>query len=164
MPQVGFESALYINTGVGDGTGEAGTEVWTEIDLARDVTDNREKDEIDSTSRATARTGYKSVENGLKSFSIEFESLVPKPTETVNPAFAALKAAWAGNTTVEVLMVDGGTKATDDLNATFAVCNVFGGSRGEPLNDVTTIKYSVKAVEAPIEGTTESGAFVPAGS
>lgn len=159
MPQLGYENYLYINTGTGDGTGEGGSETWTEIDLARDVTVNKEKDEIDATSRVTARTGWKAVENGLKQFSVEFESLVPAPDEDANTGFTALKTAFNDNTTVEVLLVEGPI-STDSLAATFCVCNVFGGSEGEPLNEMKTISFNLKAIEAPIDGTTSSSAFV----
>ena len=161
MPQTGFESALYVNTGI------PATPVWTEIDLARDVTLNRAKDELDATARATARTGYKATENGLKEFSVEFESLVPKVSEGANAAFVTLETAWKDNTTVEILHTDGGVLSTDGLQAIKAVCNVFGGTRNEPNADVTSVDFSCKLAsetDAYLEGVTASGAFVPDGT
>ena len=161
MPQTGFESALYVNTGV------PATPVWTEIDLARDVTLDRAKDELDATARATARTGFKATENGLKEFSIEFESLVPKVSEGANAAFDALQTAWKDNTSVEILWTDGGILTTDGLSAIKAVTNVFGGTRNEPNTDVTTVNFSCKLAsetDAYLEGVTDSGSFIPDGT
>ncbi|MCK9492679.1 MAG: hypothetical protein M0Q24_11405 [Sulfurimonas sp.] len=154
MPNKGFENYLYINTN----TTESPT--WTEIDLAKDVTFNKDKGEIDGTSRKTARDGYSATEDGLKAWSAEFDSLIPSEDEDANAALAALDAAYRANTTVDVLRVRGGSVATDGCYAERVTCGVFGGSEGEPMNDMSTISYTLKNKAVPAVGTVSSSEFV----
>ena len=155
---LGYESALYINTGT------YAVPVWTEIDLARDVKFSKAKDEIDATSRQSARGGWKAMADGLKSWSAEFDTLVPAAGETPNPAFAALEAAWYANTSVDVLRVRGGVVSdAGPLYAEHVQCQVLGGDEGEPLNDVATINFKLtNGSTVPVRGTTSSGTFTPA--
>ena len=148
MAKVGYQHFLYVNTG----TIPAPT--WTEVDLARDVTLNREKTEIDATSRATARGGWTATEDGLKSFTAEFESLY----DPGNPAFDALEAAFDANTDVDVLVLDGAV-SVDGSAGVRVTCGVFGGNRSEPLNDVVTVNYSLKNKDVPASGTVTGGVF-----
>ena len=162
MPNLGFENFLYINTGVKDGTGENVTAVWTEIDLARDVTLAKEKTEVDATSRVTARSGWTATEDGLKKFSVEFDSLVPSPSEPVNAGFTELELAFDTNVDTEVLLVKGGPIDTDGLDAQFAVVGVFGGDDAQPLNDMQAISFNLINKGVPTKGTTLSGEYVAA--
>ena len=155
MPNKGFENYLYVNTN----TVESPT--WIEIDLARDVNFNKEKTEIDGTSRKTARQGYTATEDGLKSWSCEFDTLIPSEDEDANAAFDELSDAFENNTTVDVLRVRGGSINTDGAYAERVTCGVFGGAEGEPLNDMATLSYTLKSGStAPSIGTVSGGAFV----
>lgn len=154
MPNKGFENYLYVNTGTTE------SPVWTEIDLARDVNFGKDKGDIDGTSRKTAREGYSANEDGLKSWSAEFDSLIPSEDEDANAALAALDAAYRANTAVDVLRVRGGSVNTDGCYAERVSCGVFGGSEGEPMNDMATISYTLKNKAVPSVGTVSSGDFV----
>jgi len=160
MPNLGFENFLYINTGVEDGTGENASAVWTEIDLARDVTVTKDKTEVDGTSRVTARGGYTATEDGLKKLSVEFDTLVPAPGESANAAFDLLEARFETNTNVEVLLVRGGPIDTDSLIAQFMVAGVFGGDDAQPLNDMQAIAFALINKTVPTQGTTLSGDYI----
>jgi hypothetical protein len=149
---VGFEKTLLVNTGTTE------TPTWTEIDLAKDVTVTKEKGEINATSRVTARQGWEATEEGLKKFSVDFDSLQPAPDEAVNPAYAALDAAFLANSTVDVCVADGAISGTA-VPAIRVQCGVFGGTESEPLNDMVTVKFSLKAKSAPVYGTFTSGTF-----
>ncbi len=151
MPMVGFENVLVINTGSNL------SPTWTEVDMAKDVTVNKEKGEINATSRVTARAGWEATKEGLKKFSIEFDSLKPSPDET-NAAFTALEAAFLANTTVDVCVADGAISGTS-VPAVRVQCGVFGGTEGQPLNDMATVKYNLKANQVPVFGTFTGGSF-----
>lgn len=152
----GFDNYLYVNTGT---TGEP---TWSEIDLAKDVTFNKEKNEIDATNRASARLGWEASEDGLKKWSANFDSHVPAEDEDANPAFDALDAAFMNNTSVEILRVRGGSKNDSGCYAEKVTCGVFGGNESEPVNDMATISYTVSAKAAPSIGTVSGGGFVEA--
>lgn len=154
MPILGYENYLYINTG----TTESPT--WTEIDLARDVNIGKDKNEINADRRATARNGWGAVEDGLKNWSVDFDTLVPASDEDANAAFTALEAAYRANTSVEVLRTRGAAISVDGTYAEKVTCGVFGGAEGEPLNDMMTISFSLKAKAVPAFGTVSSSAFV----
>lgn len=162
MPNLGFENFLYINTGVKDGTGENASAVWTEVDLARDVNQTNEKTEVDATSRVTARVGYTATEDGLKKFGVEFDTLVPAPSEPANAAFDELEDSFLGNVDTEVLLVKGGPIDTDGLDAKFATVGVFGGDDAQPLNDMQAITFNLLNKAVPTKGTTLSGEYVAA--
>lgn len=159
MPLMGYENSLYVNTGV------YATPVWEEVDLARDVTSGAPIDKIDVTSRRTARRGQKAQGYGLAEFTVSFESLVPAPGES-SAAFDALRAAQRTRSPVDVLLIEGGGLETDGLEAVRAVCGVFGGERGEPLNEAATLSFELSFMlndeqDAPVFGATNAGAFVP---
>lgn len=162
VPQRGFEGCLYVNTG----TYAAPT--WVEIDMARDLTDIRDHEEIDVTTRGTARRGYKAGLAGTTPLGYEFEVLVPAAGES-NSAYTKIRAALKARTNVDILHVEGGDIDTDDLAATRIICQLTGGGAGEPLSGAKTESYKAQFTpngdqEAPEEGTVSSGAFVPAGS
>ena len=158
MSEKGYESALYVNTGT------FAVPVWTEIDLARDVTHGLDVAEIDATARLTARLGREASEYGLGKWAAEFESLIPNVGDT-NAAFDALLAANRGRTSVDILVVEGGIITTDGLNATRAICAVLGGKKSEPLKDMSTRAFNciyMLNTDMDIEqyGATSGGDFV----
>lgn len=155
----GFESVLYVNTAT------YGSPTWVEVDLARDLTDLRDQEEVDMTTRGTARLGFKAAQAGTTPMGFEFDCLVPAAGET-NSAYTALLAALKARSTVDLLHVEGGDISIDALPATRIVCCLTGGGKGEPLSGAAT--RSFKAIFAPNtdqstgpeEGVTASGDFV----
>jgi hypothetical protein len=163
--QMGYESGFYVNTNV-DGSGDYNFDspTWTEIALAREVTKTDNIDKQDSTSRQTARLGYKASNYGLSEAGFSFESLVPSAGET-DTAYQTLKDAQTNRKPVDVLHVEGGVISTDGLDATRMICGVYGGERKEPLEDNTTVSFELGFIQnsdqtAPQTGTTSSSAFV----
>lgn len=150
MPKKGFMNYLYINTS------EDETPVWTEIDLAKDVNVNKEKAELNANCRKYAREGFAVVEDGLKTVGYEFDSLVPAVGEAANAGFAALDAAYDNNTAVEVIRADG-PKSTENITGERVMCGVFGGTRSEPLEDLATVSFTLKAKGVPKKGKFGAG-------
>ena len=155
---LGRDQYLYVNTGVKDGTGENVDAVWTEIGLAADVTFNREKTEIDVTNRESARTGYTATAQGLKSFSVEYDTHKPALGETPNAGDQLISDAWLNNTVEEIIVAEGPASGTS-VPCVFAEVNVGGGSESQPLNEAVTSNVSLTNVGAPVPGTLTSGAF-----
>lgn len=160
MPLMGYENSLYVNTG------DYAAPVWAEVDLAKDVTSGSPIDKVDVTSRRTARKGFKANAYGLAEFNISFESLIPSVGES-SAAFNALKAAQKNRSTVDILLVEGGGLEEDGLEAMRAICGVFGGERGEPLNEAATLSFELSFMlnddqDVPVFGTITAGQFVEA--
>lgn len=156
--EMGFESTLYVNTA----TFESPT--WTEIDLARDLKDLRDQEDIDVTTRGIARLGYKAAQAGITPFGFDFECLVPAAGES-NTAYEALMVALKARSSVDLLHVEGGNIDTDALPAERGVCCLTGGGKGEPLNGASTRSFKASFTpnsdqDAPEEGVTAAGAFV----
>ena len=156
--EIGYESSLYINTG------SFASPTWTEITLARDVTANDTVNRIDVTSRLTARNGYIAEDYGLRTKGFTFDMLVPAAGET-DTAYDEIESARKARTPVDILHVEGGLISTDGLNAERIVCGVFGGEKGEPLQDASTRSYELAFIlnsdqDVPQDGTTSGGAFV----
>lgn len=158
--EMGYNSSLYVNSGTyADPT-------WTELDLARDVTAMDSIDKVEVTTRRTARDGFKANDYGLKELGWKADLLVPAAGET-NTAYDAIEAARKARGTVDILHVEGGVISTDGLNATRAVCGVFGGEKSEPLNGASTRAYEISFInnadqDVPQYGTTSGSEFVPA--
>jgi len=114
---------------------------YNAIDLARDVTMNREKTEIDVTNRESAASGYTAKSQGLKSFSVEFEAHKEADGATPSTGMAALRAAWADNSTIWVYITHGN-------DTTKAACKVGGGSMAQPLDDAVTESFTLTNIGA----------------
>jgi len=158
-PQMGYDNALYVNTGT------YAVPVWTEIDLARDLQHGLDVAGVDVSCRRTARNGREAEAAGLGKWMAEFDSIVPDANET-NTGYDDLLTANRNRTTVDILVVEGGTKDTDGADATRAICNVLGGRKSEPLKDAATRNFRCslalngdQAIE--LYGTMSSGEFVP---
>lgn len=122
-----------------DVAGSPGT--YDAIDLARDVTMNREKTEIDITNRESAASGYRATSQGLKSFSVEFEAHKEASGETPSTGMTTLRNAWASNDTVHVKVTHGNTVTT-------CACKVGGGSMSQPLDDAVTESFTLTNIGA----------------
>lgn len=156
--QLGYESSLYINTGT------YASPTWTEITLARDVTTPDNVNRIDVTTKQSARNGYIAEDYGLATAGFSFDMLVPAAGES-DAAYTAIETARKARTPVDVLAVEGGVISTDGLTARRIICAVFGGEKGDPLQDATTRSYELGFVlnsdqTAPEDGTTSGSAFV----
>lgn len=157
----GFESVLYINTAA-----TYADPTWTEIDLARDLSDARDQAEIDVTTRGIARLGYSAAAAGRTPWGFDFDVLVPAAGES-NTAYSALLTALKARSTVDILHVEGGAIDVDALPAERGICAVLGGGKAEPMGDASARSFRVRFtpnsdMDSPVSGTTASGEFVEA--
>lgn len=130
MTKIGLDCKLYRNTGT------YASPVWNEISNVADVTVQLSKGEAETSTRASA---WKTRKGTLKDASIDFQlKYVPGDTD-----FAALLASYTGNTSVELLALDGpiGTTGSQGLRA---VCEVFNFQQGQPLEGAVTFDVSAK--------------------
>ena len=135
MNKLGMEGKLYYNAASYD------TPDWREILNAKDVNLNLEKGEADVTSRGNA--GWRATVGTLKEGSIEFEMV----WDTEDEGFAALQAAWFGDTPIEMAVMDGDIAASGSqgLRATMSVISF---SRSEPLEEAMGASLVVKPTYA----------------
>ena len=135
MNKLGMEGKLYYNAG------SYATPDWKELKNVKDVTLNMEKGEADVTTRGNA--GWRATVGTLKEGSLEFEMV----WDTEDEGFAALQAAWFGDTPVEMAVMDGpvATSGSQGLRATMSVISF---SRKEPLEEAMSVSVSVKPTYA----------------
>jgi len=133
--KLGMEGKLYYNAG------SYATPDWKELKNVKDVTLNMEKGEADVTTRGNA--GWRATVGTLKEGSLEFEMV----WDTEDEGFAALQAAWFGDTPVEMAVMDGpiATSGSQGLRATMSVISF---SRKEPLEEAMSVSVSVKPTYA----------------
>ena len=129
--QVGLSCELSRNTG------SYAVPVWSELDLARDVTVSLEAAEADASSRSSG--GWRETIQSLKDASIEFEMV----NDSADSGFTAVKNAFIDGTNLEVLALDGpvATTGSQGLRMTSAV-SAF--SRSEPLEETVTVSTTLK--------------------
>lgn len=137
--KLGMQAKLYRQTSgtraAWPGTGSApNLEV---IGNVKDVTLSLETGEADVTTRANS--GWRASIGTLKEGSVEFEMV----WDTDDEGFAALQAAYFGNTSIALAILDGESDVTgvQGLWADFSVINF---SREEPLEDAIKAKVTVK--------------------
>ena len=130
--KLGMEAKLYRNTGTYD------VPVWVEVTNLRDATVSVEKGEADVTTRANS--GWRATLPTLKDLTIEFEMV----WDTADEGFEAVRAAFFGDTTLEILALDGaeGVSGSKGIRATMGVTNF---SRSEPLEEAITVAVTLKA-------------------
>ena len=135
MNKLGMEGKLYYNAG------SYATPDWKELKNVKDVTLNLEKGEADVTTRGNA--GWRATVGTLKEGSLEFEMV----WDTEDEGFAALQAAWFGDTPVEMAVMDGPIAASGSqgLRATMSVISF---SRKEPLEEAMSASLTVKPTYA----------------
>lgn len=128
--KVGLSCKLYRNTGT------FGVPVWSEIDLARDVTLNLEAGEADASTRASV---WREMLQTLKDAGIEFELA----SDSEDAEFTAIKDAFFNNTTLDILALDGGSGVSGSQGLRMiSVVTAF--SRSEPLEETVTISVTIK--------------------
>lgn len=131
---------LSLNAKLYRNTGTYGTPTWDEITLVKDLTLNLTKGTSDVTTRASA--GWTEEVDGLKTASIDYNHL----WDTADADFTAVRSAFTGNTSVEVLCLDGSSAVAGNqgLRATMLVANF---SRNEQLPEALTVDVSLKPVK-----------------
>jgi predicted secreted protein len=137
--RLGMEARLYRNSA------NYAAPTWVEVSNVKDVTLNLEKGEADVTTRANG--GWRAKVGTLKEASIEFQMV----WDTDDAGFAAVQAAFFGNTPVEFAVMSG--PMTDpDSEGLRATCEVFSFTRNEALEEAIMVDVSIKptyAVNAP---------------
>ena len=133
--RLGMDAKLYRNTG------SFATPVWTEVTNVKDLTLNLEKGEADVTTRANG--GWRATVGTLKDASIDFQMV----WDTADGGFAAIQAAFFGNTPIEFAVMDGDITAPDSegLRATF---DIFSFTRNEALEEAIMVDVSIKPTYA----------------
>jgi hypothetical protein len=128
--KVGLSCKLYRNTGT------YAVPVWSEIDLARDVTLSLEVGEADASTRAST---WREFLQTLKEAGIEFELA----SDSSDTEFTAVKDAFFDNTAIEILALDGdeAVAGSQGLRMTSIVSSF---SRNEPLEETVTISVTIK--------------------
>jgi hypothetical protein len=130
MTKIGLDCKLYRNTGT------YASPTWNEIANVADVTVQLSKGEADTSTRAS---GWKTRKGTLKDASIDFQlKFVPGDTD-----FAALLASYTGNSSIELLALDG-LLATTGSQGLRAVCEVFNFQQGQPLEGAVAFDVSAK--------------------
>jgi len=130
MTKIGLDCKLYRNTGTN------ASPVWNEIANVQDVTVQLSKAEADTSTRAS---GWKTRKGTLKDASIDFQlKYVPGDAD-----FAALLASFTGNSSIELLALDGAV-ATTGSQGLRAICEVFQFQQGQPLEGAVTFDVSAK--------------------
>ena len=129
--KLGMEAKLYY------GAAAALLSALTEADNVKDLTLNLEGGEADITTRGNA--GWRATAPTLKEATVEFE-MIWLPTDT---AFAAIRDAFLGNTTLRFAILDGDKDAegTEGLMGDFAITNF---SRNEALEEAITVSVTAK--------------------
>ena len=121
--KVGYDARMYYNSGT------LLSPNWLEIDTVRDVTLNETRNEIDDTSRTTR--GWRSRLAGLAEWGADFEMVY----NTESTAWQLIRASFADNTIIEVLILDGDI-TVDGHEGMRGNVFVTEFSRSEPLEDV----------------------------
>jgi hypothetical protein len=130
MTKIGLDCKLYRNTGT------YASPTWNEIPNVADVTVQLSKGEADTSTRAS---GWKTRKGTLKDASIDFQlKFVAGDTD-----FTALLASYTGNSSIELLALDG-LLATTGSQGLRAVCEVFNFQQGQPLEGAVTFDVSAK--------------------
>ena len=121
-------------------TGTYATPTWDLIGNVKDLTLSLEKDETDVTTRASG--GWKEFVDGMKDATIEFGML----WDTGDADFTAIKDAFTGNTSIEVLVLDGlvATAGSQGLRVT---CMVKSFTRNENLGEALMVDVSLRPVK-----------------
>lgn len=121
-------------------TGTYASPTWSEITLIKDLTLNLSKDKADVTTRSSG--GWKEFVDGLKDGSVEFSHL----WDTADAHFTAMRTAFTANTSIEVLVLDGGSAVvgSQGLRATMMVESF---TRNETLGEALMVDVTLAPVK-----------------
>jgi len=133
--KLGMDAVLYRNTG------SYGAPAWNKVVNVKDLTLNLEAGEADVTTRNN--NGWRATIAALKDGSIDFQMV----WDTGDADFTALKNAFFGNSSVELLVMSGPIDDTESegLRATFSVTKF---TRNEPLEEAITVDVTCKPTYA----------------
>jgi len=129
---LGKDAKLYFCA-----AGIGGTPTWTELTNVKNVTVNLQKGEADVTTRGN--NGWKASVGTLKEGSIEFEMV----WDTEDAGFAALQAAYFGDTAIGIAAMDGDITEAG-RRGLWADMAVIDFSREEPLEEALSVKVTLK--------------------
>ena len=130
MPKAGIKGQTYYNSGTRT------TPVWNRARLLRDFTLPISTNEIPVKNKGSQWIKYL---RGLLDVAIDAEA----DWEPGNPLFEALKTSFFTESIVEIAILDGGIKqaGAQGVRAGFIVTKF---ERGEPLEDVMTLNFSLR--------------------
>lgn len=146
----GKDCKLYHCTTLLDGlTGSAGTNTpdlatWVERDNVTDLDDNFSGEDVDTTTRATAKTGWGTEETVLNTAEITFS--IPQPSDpTADPLLTALINAWDNKTLVALMPLTGAIDVAGHvgLAANYSIKL----TRTQPLKDRVVWEVTAKPAE-----------------
>ncbi len=113
---------------------------WSEITLAKDVTLNLEKSDVDVTTRGSG--GFTEYADGLIDASVEFSMLY----DTADSAFSAFESAFFNKTSVDMAIMDGDVSTTGSEGLR-AIMMVGSFTRNETLGEALMVDISLKPVQ-----------------
>lgn len=126
----GFDCVIEVNaTGVTGGT-------WVPLLLARDVTVNLSRAEIDVSSRGGA--GWRERIGGLKDLSIEFDML----DATADPGYVIVRVAFLTGANIGVRAINGAVFGSGG-EGPLSLMQIYNFTRGEPLEDALTFNVTL---------------------
>lgn len=132
---IGADAKLYYDTT--PLAGEPSTGTWVELDIVKDVTLGRTFDEVDQTTRRSAKR--KETDQGLEDNSLEFQIAY----EPADPGYLALEAAYSGRLPI-AMAVMGGNIETAGTRGLAGNWKVFKFEESQPLSGHVVVSVSMK--------------------
>ena len=141
----GFDCVLEVNsTGVTGG-------VWVPVLLARDVTVNLSRAEIDVSSRGG--DGWRERIGGLKDLSIEFDML----DATADPGYVIIRTAFLSGATIGVRAINDAAFGSGG-EGPLTLAKIYNFTRGEPLENALTLNITLMPARGATVPTWETAA------
>lgn len=139
MPGFGKDCVAYLASADLSESNEAGDASWTEVDNLQDETDNFTSEEVDITTRATAKLGWNATAFTTKNAEVQF-TFLNEPNDVLA---TALIAAWLASDTVPMMFLsdDIATDGAIGLAANWSVSLVF----NRPVKGVQSMAATLKA-------------------
>jgi hypothetical protein len=132
---IGADAKLYY--GAAPLAGEPSTGDWTELDIVKDVTLGRTFDEVDQTTRRSAKR--KEVDQGLEDNALEYTIAY----EPADPGYLALEAAYSGRLPI-AMAVMGGDIETAGTKGLAGNWKIFKFEESQPLSGHVVVNISMK--------------------
>jgi hypothetical protein len=145
MPLFGKDATSYYSTTALDGsTNTADTVTWGEVTNIQDENDNFTAEEVDITTRATAKLGWSATATTIKNGEVTFTVLMERGDTLVK----ALMTAFLNATPITMMFLTGDkTSGTDNfgLAANWSVSMTF----PKPVKGVQTADVTLKVYSYP---------------
>ena len=138
MPRIGIKGQTYINIGTRQ------SPIWARVKLLRDWTFELSANEVAVKNKGSFFTKYL---RGLFDCPLDGEA----DWDPGTPFFESIQSSFFSETIVDLLILDGGIKKPDSqgMRAGFIVTKF---ARGEPLEDVMSVSFSLRlAADYPFE-------------